>query len=407
MAYYHLSLLQISSGEYINAREYAQKARAVLERGKFRVQMLDCYKTLSDIYAKLGDYERSLEYYKLYDALGDSLASVESSLQIAEIQGKYETATKDREIATLRAEESLQTYWRNVAILGALFAILLALLVWNRYRIKKESEASLQEKNVALRRANSAIQEQQELLAEHNAELERKNLRLEELNDEKNEFLGIAAHDLKSPLASIRMNTELMLLEKISEQDLKHSIHSIQNLSSKMSELIQNLLDINAIENGGVQFYEQKLNMNVLVRQSIENYRLAAEQKNLQLTLNEQPTPPVIADETALTQVLDNLLSNAVKFSHAGKGISIHVGVRADTVRVEVQDEGPGLSPDDMKKLFGKFARLSARPTGGEHSTGLGLSIVKKMVEAMQGRVWCESELGKGATFIVEFPVIS
>ncbi len=137
MAYYHLSLLQISSGEYINAREYAQKARAVLERGKFRVQILDCYKTLSDIYAKLGDHKRSLGYYKLYDALGDSLASVESSLQIAEIQGKYETATKDREIATLRAEESLQTYWRNAAILGALFAIMLALLVWNRYRIKK------------------------------------------------------------------------------------------------------------------------------------------------------------------------------------------------------------------------------------------------------------------------------
>jgi two-component system, sensor histidine kinase and response regulator len=71
---------------------------------------------------------------------------------------------------------------------------------------------------------------------------------------------------------------------------------------------------------------------------------------------------------------------------------------------VEIQDEGPGISQDDMKKLFGKFARLSARPTGGEHSTGLGLSIVKKMVEAMNGNVWCESELGKGATFIVELP---
>ncbi len=71
---------------------------------------------------------------------------------------------------------------------------------------------------------------------------------------------------------------------------------------------------------------------------------------------------------------------------------------------MEVQDEGAGISPDDMKKLFGKFARLAARPTGGEHSTGLGLSIVKKIVEAMNGRVWCESELGKGATFIVELP---
>jgi signal transduction histidine kinase len=73
-------------------------------------------------------------------------------------------------------------------------------------------------------------------------------------------------------------------------------------------------------------------------------------------------------------------------------------------LRIEVRDEGPGISPQDRKKLFGKFARLSARPTGGEHSTGLGLSIVKTMVEAMNGKVWCESELGKGATFIVELP---
>ena len=103
-------------------------------------------------------------------------------------------------------------------------------------------------------------------------------------------------------------------------------------------------------------------------------------------------------------QVLENLVSNAVKYSPPGKNIFVRLKRHAEAVRVEVQDEGPGLSAEDQKKLFGKFARLSAKPTGGEHSTGLGLSIVKKMVEAMNGRVWCESELGRGATFIVEFP---
>ena len=76
------------------------------------------------------------------------------------------------------------------------------------------------------------------------------------------------------------------------------------------------------------------------------------------------------------------------------------------SVQIRIHDEGPGLSEEDMAKLFGKFARLSARPTAGEQSTGLGLSIVKKLVEAMNGKVWCESELGKGATFIVELPVV-
>ena len=109
-------------------------------------------------------------------------------------------------------------------------------------------------------------------------------------------------------------------------------------------------------------------------------------------------------DTSVAVQVLENLVSNAVKYSPPGKDIFVRLQKRAEAVRVEVQDQGPGLSAEDQKKLFGKFARLSAKPTGGEHSTGLGLSIVKKMVEAMNGQVWCESELGRGATFTVEFP---
>jgi signal transduction histidine kinase len=106
-------------------------------------------------------------------------------------------------------------------------------------------------------------------------------------------------------------------------------------------------------------------------------------------------------------EVLDNLISNAVKYSPQGKNIYIRLNISNEAVAVEVQDEGPGLSDEDKKHLFGKFARLSARPTAGEHSTGLGLSIVKRMVEAMNGRVWCESELGKGAKFCVELPKAS
>jgi signal transduction histidine kinase len=101
--------------------------------------------------------------------------------------------------------------------------------------------------------------------------------------------------------------------------------------------------------------------------------------------------------------VLDNLISNAIKYSTFGKKVYIRLLQTQQSVRCEIQDEGPGLSKKDHQKLFGKFARLSARPTGGEHSTGLGLFIVKKLVTAMDGQVWCESELGKGATFVIEF----
>jgi signal transduction histidine kinase len=139
----------------------------------------------------------------------------------------------------------------------------------------------------------------------------------------------------------------------------------------------------------------------------------------------------VYADKQVLEEIFENLISNAVKFSPFGKNVYVRVRnshlplaighwsgdslttntpmtndqYTNDHIRIEIQDEGQGISADDKEQLFKKFTRLSARPTGGEHSTGLGLSIVKKMVEAMDGRVWCESEPGNGATFIVELPV--
>jgi signal transduction histidine kinase len=123
-----------------------------------------------------------------------------------------------------------------------------------------------------------------------------------------------------------------------------------------------------------------------------------------------------MADRGAVSQVFENLLSNALKFSPSGTTVTLVARYSEDNstccgdgsspgcIRVEVRDEGPGLDAEDMAKLFGKFARLSAQPTGGEHSTGLGLSIVKRLVEGMQGRIWCESEREKGAVFIVELP---
>jgi signal transduction histidine kinase len=116
---------------------------------------------------------------------------------------------------------------------------------------------------------------------------------------------------------------------------------------------------------------------------------------------------PAFVDDNRLHQVLENLISNAVKYSPHGKNIIIRLRQDERHVRCEIQDEGPGLSDSDKQKLFGKFTRLAAKPTGREHSTGLGLFIVKKLVELMNGAVWCESELGQGATFIVEFPVMS
>jgi signal transduction histidine kinase len=174
---------------------------------------------------------------------------------------------------------------------------------------------------------------------------------------------------------------------------------------ARMVEMVQNLLDANRIERGEMKLNLAPTELGAAVNQVVETQRSHATVKQQTIHLETETTPVVVmVDPGVALQVMENLVSNAVKYSPPGKAIFVRLKKQAQGVRVEVQDEGPGLSAEDQKKLFGKFARLSAKPTGGEHSTGLGLSIVKKMVEAMNGKVWCESELGRGATFIVEFP---
>ncbi len=248
-----------------------------------------------------------------------------------------------------------------------------------------------------------------ELLARVRTHLELKHARerLREMNEEKNEFMGIAAHDLRNPLSAIQGYAEMIIedAQSLAHRDLEGNGQRIREAAKRMTEMVQNFLDANRIERG-----ELKLNMAIsdlspLLQSVLETQSPHATAKGQMIQLELPPTPTLaLADVSITLQVFENLVSNAVKYSPPGKKIFVRLKAEAGVVRFEVEDQGPGLSKEDQKKLFGKFARLSAKPTGGEHSTGLGLSIVKRLVEAMNGKVWCESELGMGAKFIVTIP---
>ncbi|MBL9175606.1 MAG: hybrid sensor histidine kinase/response regulator [Verrucomicrobiales bacterium] len=248
-----------------------------------------------------------------------------------------------------------------------------------------------------------------ELLARVRTHLELRHARerLREMNDEKNEFMGIAAHDLRSPLNAVKGYTEMLIEEEAMDRSEQTGLLGrIHDATQRMVEMVQNLLDVNAIERGEMNLQLAPADVSALLSSAVETHRPRAAAKQQRLHLGNEAGPVNVRLDPNLTvQVLENLISNAVKYSPPGRDIHVRLKRSPGGVRCEVKDEGPGLSAEDQKKLFGKFARLSAKPTGGEHSTGLGLSIVKKMVEAMHGRVWCESELGHGATFIVEFAI--
>ena len=257
--------------------------------------------------------------------------------------------------------------------------------------------------NHSLTLAKEETEERARELALANDRIQAQNAELQELSKEKDEFLGIAAHDLKNPLSAIQSMADMLVTETFPEDDIREFAKLIRTSSVKMFELIRNLLDVNALERGGKKFTNDTLSISPILTRAVEFYQKQAEAKSIGLYLDTAENPMILGDSMAIGQVLDNLISNAVKYSPKGKDVFVRLVSKDGWVRVEIQDQGPGISPEDMTKLFGKFARLTAQPTGGEHSTGLGLSIVKKMVEAMNGNVWCESELGKGATFIAAF----
>ncbi len=238
-------------------------------------------------------------------------------------------------------------------------------------------------------------------------QLNQTNNKLEELNEEKNEFLGIAAHDLKNPINIINMSTDMILTEEGMPVEEQHRLlRDIGNSCDRMIKLLGDLLDINRIENKKMCVELLPHYLEDLVSPTIECYSIQVDKKSIKIHFEcENEAPCIRVDESLFLQVFDNLISNAIKFSPCNKNIFITLKTKETTGVLMIKDEGPGFSEIDKTKMFQKFSRLSAKPTGNENSTGLGLSIVKRLVEVMKGRIELQSVLGQGATFILEFPL--
>ena len=248
-------------------------------------------------------------------------------------------------------------------------------------------------RRLSLKKLNTAL----EALSEANE-------RLNELDHERRAFLSMAAHDLRSPLNSIMGFARLMQdFGPPGDELQRDSLARIYSSGAQMRDLLDRLLSTQAIEEGKLRLTLEPCDLVALAGDTLENHRPAAAAKSMVLIFKPCDGPVMVAaDANATVQILDNLLSNAIKFSPLGRPITLRVlgaNGSAEHACVEVQDAGPGLSEEDLSKLYGKFVRLSARPTAGEASSGLGLSIVKRLAEAMDGSLECRSKLGEGAVF--------
>lgn len=256
-----------------------------------------------------------------------------------------------------------------------------------------------------LHEANEAITRMHQQVEKQHQEILQKNEELYSLNQEKNNLIGIVAHDLKSPLNQVKGLVSLIKLsaDKLDADNLK-LLDLMEGSINRLREMIAKILDVEAIESRSLNLNITSVNLSSLLGEVTARFTEEASRKSIDVILDTVPDLMIQADIGYTDQVLQNLISNAIKFSPTHKRVFINAKNEDDFALIEVKDEGPGLSEADMKKLFGKYQKLSARPTGNETSTGLGLSIVKKFVESMQGQIWCESTLGNGASFFVRMP---
>jgi len=303
--------------------------------------------------------------------------------------------TEEMRLALRKAVETFQLRKENQKLLNNL----------------QEAKESLEQK---VRERTAEVIKQKEEIELKNQILEAQNIKLQELDNERNSIISMIVHDLQSPINRISGLLELLEVEgknNFNQNQLTY-IDLMRRSTSEASRHIRNLLDTKALEgnNSISQVVLSRIDLTHLIGKLLETYKEQAFKK--QVILNYETSHQEIyikGYEDYLSRIFDNLISNAIKFSPKNVNSNVFVKVKenGEYVRVSVQDEGQGLSEEDKKNLFKKFQKLSARPTNGEFSSGLGLSIVKLLTEQLQGRVWAEGEPKKGATFIVEFPKYS
>lgn len=350
------------------AEEYLLKGTHISEEVGNKQHLISCYEQLAKLYEFQNKLAESIKYYKLYFEVEKEVRNIEAQKKGNQIELIIKNSEKEKELAIEKARA-------------------------------EEKEFMIDE----LTRANLSLSQTIE-------RVELLNEQLHKANEAKNDIIGVVAHDLKNPLTSIMLNVETIKKfgSKLSESESEKILSGVVGAAKRMNAIITGLLDVNALESGRINIIPQPISIVESVKTVLKEYVSKASEKGIVLITNlPENIPPVYADIVSVEQIIDNLVSNAIKYSPLNSKVNIEVIKGINSVKLYVRDEGQGIKQSERDKLFGKFQKLSAKPTAGEHSTGLGLSVAKMLTEQMSGTLWCESVEGEGATFILELPMYS
>ncbi|MFY0605930.1 MAG: tetratricopeptide repeat-containing sensor histidine kinase [Cyclobacteriaceae bacterium] len=375
---------------YSVASQHGERALELAKQIGSLKMVSESSQALYQAYKGLNDPKQALDMYELHIEHRDSLNSDENERALIRLEYQYEYDKKavadsirslnERNVAgALLSKEKTEN---QLLILFIVFlTILVGVVVW-----------------VYLRK----VRDGQRLLLLHQ-EVSQQKEELENLNREKNGLIAIIGHDLRSPLTSVKGLVQLIISGKnrSHEQTITEQIdHSVD----RMIDMVDRILDLSTLESKSLNLRMEPVELSKVTREVMTELEDLTSNKNQQLILEASEEIDAHTDRNFLFQVLENLITNAIKYSPKGADINIGLTQNVSHFQVTIRDQGPGISADEADQLFKPFAMISSQVTAGETSTGLGLSIAKKLVEAMGGRIWCDSKPGVGSTFGFEIP---
>ncbi len=331
-------------------------------------------------------------------------------LSAGQVFGEYALIDQRERSASVTADENcllLRLDYRDFYRIaagnpGILRGVLRELI--SRMRDMNELEEKLSKSYLKIQRQKDLIEKQNESISLQKAQLEQQNFDLTRLNEEKNHLISTVIHQIKNPLTSSLCMAEMLdSREEHVDETEKEGLAIIKKSIKRINNLINEILDLSTIESKVYEIKKEPLDVTEILEELVENYRHILEQKSIRLDLS---TGKIIAklNRVYITQIFDNLISNAVKFTPEGKLMRITLNKKDNIVYFSIADEGPGMDPEEIKTVFSAYNRQTSMIEQDKAQDGLGLAIVYKYTTAMQGRVNCESEKGKGTTFMVELP---
>jgi signal transduction histidine kinase len=367
---------------YDSARIYIAHSMEIARKLASRRKEADVEKLYAKYYSRTGEFRNAFEALSRWQAIDSAYVNEQTRNTMLELEQKFHAKEREAQNQLLQARVDQEVLRNRVISLLALaiFGIALAVGI-SRYLI---------------RRKNRKLEEQNDLI-------QAQNQRLAELNSEKNSLISVVSHDLSGPFTTIRMWLQLMDKEQgnLTVEQLK-ALDRIQQSAENGEKLIRNILVVERAETNRHLIDIESFNLQAFLEEMMKEYTPQAEKKDIALYFKGTSGPVNIMGDRQLTgRIFGNLLSNAIKFTPAGKSVHLSLADGGGNVTVTVRDEGVGIPADEIDSLFTKYAKITSRPTAGEASTGLGLSIVKRLVEELGGDIYCSSEEGKGSLFTV------